>query len=185
MRRLQAMIAKGRLKAEQQLDQKRRANVPLPNMVQHGQCAGFVVQTVCGHQENAGGFRGGDHRLGLCHRSGERLFHHDMLARLRGAKGVIGMQGIGQSDINGVHRIAGQQCVVIGIADHLGDVVKGRQFSALGHIAGHNGGDGGIAALADTGQERLLGKTARTDDCVTYHPDILSHKAQGAPGMSA
>ena len=184
---LQAVIAGGHLEAEYRLENQRRADAALPDMIQNGQGGGFVVQPVCGHQENSRGIGGGNHGLGFGHGYRQRFFHHDVLARPCGANGIVGVHGIRQCDIDCIHRVAGQQRVVIGIGHHFRDAVKGRQLVAFFQIARHNCGNGGIARLRHAGQKRLLADPARADDGISDHLALqfFRRKAQDAAGKSA
>jgi len=128
---------------------------------------------------------GGNHCLGLGHGCCQRLFHHDVLARPCRADRVVGVQRIGQRNIDCIHRIAGEERVVTIIDDNLRHAVKLRQSCALRQIVDHDGSDGGIAALGYAGHERLLGNPARADDCISDHGSLIRHKAQGAAGKSA
>lgn len=175
MLRLEAMVAGGNGKGEERGEDARLADLAIADHFDGRDGAGLGVQAVGCHQLHARGFRGGDHRLAFGSRRGERLLDQRMDARLGGADRIVGVQGIGECDVDGIDMAALQHLVILFVRIDVLDAVEPGERLGIGAVAGDDGRHLGISRLRDRGHEGDLGNPPRSDDGVTHflHLQVL------------
>ena len=167
MGRIETVVVVAGLKGEDRRKQARLADLAAAHALQKIDRARIAVQSVGGHQQGAGIVRGGDHLLALRDAGRERLLHHRVPARPEGADREVGVQGVGQGDVDGVDQVACHQIVVLLVSSDAADAVELCELPGLLGAAADDGGDLGVAGLRNARDERLLRDASRADHCVS------------------
>jgi hypothetical protein len=92
-----------------------------------------------------------------------------MLSGLQRADRVVGVQVVGQGDVDGVDLIAGEQGIIPVIAHHFRHVVEGRKLAGGVGAPRDDGLHPGVPGQGNRRHDGFLRNPARTDDGVTYH----------------
>ena len=91
----------------------RHADAPAAHQVYGAQVHLLEVQAVGDHQLHAGSRAGVDHLLAFLHGDRHGLLAQDVDARARRADGVLGVLGVGQRDVHGVHVLEARVVVLV------------------------------------------------------------------------
>ncbi len=137
---------------------------------------------VADHQLDPGPRRGGDHRVGVRERVGQRFFAEDVLARRRRRHRLLAVQGLRRADDDEPDVGARQQVAVVGVPGQGAEEARRPRRLLLAHI-GNRDESQPVAQARDRGQVSRVGDRAAAD-----HPDAERQSAprshDGTPSLT-
>ena len=113
-------------------------------------------------EPDVGALAGFDHPAGVVPRERHRLLDEDVLARLRGANRLLGVQRVGRRDVDDIHGGVAEHGVEV-VVGAGGAVLLGERFGAA-QVAADGGGERRAACGVDRGGHLGVRVAPRTDD---------------------